>query len=127
LSLTYTTEKGQIGRVGSYLQRWRVSQNPLSTTSDKIRFSLLTLYSAEELAEWRKDQLVPALEHILSNNPTIYSRIPVFDEYYHRRNSPIKRGGFHPRTSSATTGLATINGDGLHQRYSSELKPETES
>lgn len=45
------------------------------------------------MAEWRKDQLVPALEHILSSNPAQFNKLAAFDEYYQRRNSPVKRGG----------------------------------
>lgn len=46
--------------------------------------------SPEELVDWRKDQLVPALEHVLSHNPR-FQQNPVFDEYFQRRNSPLKR------------------------------------
>ncbi|KAL1305443.1 hypothetical protein AAFC00_002324 [Neodothiora populina] len=50
------------------------------------------LGTPEELAEWRKDQLVPALETVLSQNTQRFSKVTAFAEYYQRRNSPIKRG-----------------------------------
>ena len=95
--------------------------------------------SVEDLAEWRKDQLVPALEHELSSNPPLYSTNPAFDEYYQRRNSPIKRGGSHPRVSSSVAPASTVapaaaavaaaalpNGEMRFRRPASVLKAETE-
>lgn len=96
--------------------------------STSFRYSQYLL-SPEELVDWRKDQLVPALEHVLSHNPR-FQQNPAFEEYFQRRNSPLKR--FQSKATSvqpSSVERVTSNYDVLFPRSKRTvdlMKAETE-